>query len=535
MFKWLLQKVLGFNKQVSDKKGLIKTEERQPLVTNLETNLQALRQVFDLCSDIVFQEFKINADNTLNAALVYTDGLTDLNSIREHLMSAVMIETSNLPTSVHFGVESFVQLILNRLSSLTNVQTINDMKELIDAIAGSSVTLLVNGSPTAIIINAPGGEGRSIKEPETEPVVFGPKDGFVENVSTNISLLRRRIKSSRFKSEVYKVGIITKTQVVICYIKGIANDKVVEEVKTRIKRIKIDGILDSNYLVEFISDERFSLFPLIQTTERPDKAAASLLEGKIAIIVDNTPMTLIVPCTFISLMQSSEDYYILAPFATLIRLLRFIALNIALLLPAITVAAFSFNQELIPTALLNTVAGARQELPLPIFLEVLFMEFTFELLREAGVRLPKTIGQAISTVGGLVIGQALVNAGFISLTTVIVVSLTAIASFTNPNYMAGTSLRVLRFFLLILSAILGGVGIMLGLMVILVHLCSLRSFGIPYLSPIAPLSPRDLKDTIVRSPWWAMLNRPHLLGNQKSVRQDTNQAPYKPDEGGEQK
>ena len=182
MFKWLLQKVLGFNKQVSDKKGLIKTEERQPLVTNLETNLQALRQVFDLCSDIVFQEFKINADNTLNAALVYTDGLTDLNSIREHLMSAVMIETSNLPTSVHFGVESFVQLILNRLSSLTNVQTINDMKELIDAIAGSSVTLLVNGSPTAIIINAPGGEGRSIKEPETEPVVFGPKDGFVENV-----------------------------------------------------------------------------------------------------------------------------------------------------------------------------------------------------------------------------------------------------------------------------------------------------------------------------------------------------------------
>lgn len=286
--------------------------------------------------------------------------------------------------------------------------------------------------------------------------------------------------------------------------------------------------MDSNYLGEYISDERFPLFPLVQTTERPDVAAASLLEGRIVIIVDNTPVTLIVPCTFISLLQASEDYYTLAFFATFIRLLRFIALNIALLLPAVIVAALSFHQQFIPTPLLNTLSRSRQELPVPMFVEVLFMEFTFELLREAGARLPKTVGQAISTVGGLVIGQGAVNAGFISPITVIIVALTAVASFTIPSYMAGTSIRIFRFFFLILAALIGAVGIMLGLMVMLIYLCSLRSFGVPYLSPIAPLSLGDLKDTFIRAPWWAMRNRPRLFGDQDTVRQDPNQAPAKP-------
>lgn len=531
----LFKIISGFgNKKIKVQSASLKSfhTKKQRLVAKLAENLLVLRQIFDLSSDIVFREFIINAEKTLNAALIYTDGLIDKKTISEHLMSAVMLETSALPENLHLTADNAIQVILKRLSSVTNVSTTDDMLKLVDSVTDASVALLVDGSPTAIIINSPESESRAITEPEMEPVVLGPKDGFVESISTNTTLLRRRLKSSRFKSEIFKVGAITKTKVVVYYIKGIANDKVVEEVKARIKRINIDGIIDSGYLQEFISDERYSLFPLVQSTERPDRVAAALLEGRIAILVDNSPIALIAPCTFISLMQAAEDYYIIAPFATLVRLLRFLALNIALLLPAVTVAVFSFHQGFIPPTLLKTVAGARQNLPLPIFFEVLFLDLVFELLREAGVRLPKTIGQAISTVGGLVIGDAAVNAGLVSPITVIVVALTAVASFTNPSYMAATSIRFLRFALMFLAAILGGEGIMLGLMVLLIYLSSLRSFGTPYLYPIAPLNPQDLKDVFGRVPWWAMRNRPRIFTKQDPIRQDVNQAPTKPDEGG---
>jgi len=320
--------------------------------------------------------------------------------------------------------------------------------------------------------------------------------------------------------------------VAVCYIQGIANDKVVEEVKKRLNRIKIDGIVGSGYIEELIRDEPVTLFPLVFTTERPDRVAASLLEGRVTIMVDNTPMNLIVPCTFISMLQASEDYYIAPEFATFVRFLRFISLNISLMFPAVTVAIFSFHQELIPRPLLATVAGARQELPFPIFMEIFIMEITFEILREAGVRLPKTVGQAISTVGGLVIGQAAVNAGFVSPLSVIVVALTAIASFTIPNYTAGSCIRISRFFLLICSGLLGLIGMMFGLMTMLFHLCSLRSFGVPYLTPITPYSLRDLKDTLVRAPWWAMITRPRLIEGKEPERQERSQGPQKPKGGG---
>jgi len=394
------------------------------------------------------------------------------------------------------------------------------------------VALVIDGSDHAILANLQQKEGRAINEPDTEPVVRGPKDGFVESLQVNASLIRRRIRSSRLKLELFKVGSLTKTSIGVFYIQGIANDKVVEEVRRRIKRIEIDGILASGYIEELIGDEPFTIFPLIQTTERPDRSAASLLEGRVVILVDNTPMNLIVPCTFVSLLQAAEDYYTPSPFASFVRIIRFIALNIALLLPAMTVAVFSFHQELIPTTFLTNVASARQDLPLPISAEVLLMELTFELLREAGVRLPKTIGQAVSTVGGLVIGQAAVNAGYVAPIPVIVVAMTAIASFTIPSYAAGISIRILRFFLLILASLLGGMGIMLGLMTILVHLCSLRSFGVPYLSPFAPLSPKDLKDTFIRVPWWAMITRPRFFGSKEPIREGNAQGPTKPDKGG---
>ena len=433
------------------------------------------------------------------------------------------------------NLSNLQQVICENVLISSEVSTSSDLLELEKKIFQGNSVLLLKGTGSAIVVGTRGGEVRNVDEPQSEPVVRGPKDGFVESLDTNVSLIRRRIKTSRLKCETFEVGQLTITKIAVCYMQGISNDKMVEEVKLRINRINTSSILDSNYIEEMIVDDPLSIFPLVQYTERPDKTAGSLLEGRICIIVDNAPNVLIVPVTFISLLQASEDYYNNWVFATFVRLLRYAALNIGLLGPSVAVAMFAFHQDMVPAVLLVTAAAARQNVPFPMFIEVFFMEITFEILQEAGVRLPRAIGQAVSTVGGLVIGQAAVSAGLISPISVIVVAITAIATFTAPNYAVGTALRISRFFLLILAGFLGGFGIILGLMAILGHLCSLRSFGISYLSPIAPLSPRDLKDTMIRVPLWAMITRPRFLRTKHPVTQDPNQGPVKPDEGVDRK
>jgi len=535
MLKKLLIKILGGNpNKDSTSKKLNPSKEVQPLSTSLEENLLTLRKTLENCADIVFRQFIVQSPSKkVKAFIVYVEGLCDPKSISADLLKPLLSDINQLE-SPPLDLTSFHKVILEQVLSLTDAQTTTNMLELVETVLNGNVVLILEGSASAIIANLQQLEGRAITEPDSEPAVRGPKDGFVESLHVNASLIRRRIRSSRLKLELHNVGKITKTRIGVVYIQGLANDKVIEEVRRRLKRINLDGILASGYIEELIGDEPLTIFPLIQSTERPDRAAGALLEGRVVILVDNTPLNLIVPCTFVSLLQATEDYYNLSLFATFIRIIRFIALNIALLLPAVVVAVFSFHQELIPTTFLTNVASARQDLPLPIAAEVLLMEITFELLREAGVRLPKTIGQAVSTVGGLVIGQAAVNAGYVAPIPVIVVAMTAIASFTIPSYPAGISIRILRFFLLFCASIMGSVGIMLGLMAILVHLCSLRSFGVPYLSPFAPLSPTDLKDTFIRVPWWAMITRPRLMGSKEPIREDNAQGPTKPDKRGKE-
>lgn len=532
MFKKWVQKILTSGMERSNSKDERQWEiQPKPLSYSLQENLQSLKQTFAQCADITFREFNINAKEPIKATLIYFQEITDAKKISEHMLEPMMHEVSGTEDDGQPIDQRIIHYVRSRLSTAAGVGTTQDMSEVTKGVLDSKVALLVDGTSTALLMDAHGGRSRTISEPDSEPVVRGPKDGFVESLDTNIMLLRRRIRTSLFKIETLEIGDLTRTQIAVCYIQGITNDSIVEEVKLRLRRIKMDGILASGYIEEMIQDESISNFPLIFSTERPDRVAGCLLEGRVAILVDNTPVSLVVPCTFSIMLQASEDYYANAEFSTFIRILRFIGLNFALMLPALTVAVFSFHQELIPLPLLATVAGARQELPLPIFVEILAMEITFELLREAGVRLPKTVGQAISTVGGIVIGQTAVNAGFVSPLSVIVVALTAISSFTIPNYTAGTSIRILRFFLLFCATALGIVGIMFALMLILFHLNSLRSFGVPYLSPFAPYSPRDFKDTIVRAPWWAMLTRPRLVNN-GTVRQAPNQGPQKPDQEG---
>ena len=287
----------------------------------------------------------------------------------------------------------------------------------------------------------------------------------------------------------------------------------------RLKRIEIDGILESGYIEEMIEDNPYSPFPQIMTTERPDIACSNLLEGRAVILVEGTPFSLIAPISFFSLLQSHEDYYQRFMIGTIIRWLRYLFLGVSLLFPSLYVAILTFHQEMVPAQLLLSMASSREAVPFPAIVEALLMEIAFEALREAGVRLPKQIGSAVSIVGALVIGQAAVQAGLVSAPMVIIVAITGISSFMIPRYVAGIAIRMLRFPIMLLASTLGLLGIMMAIIAIAIHLCTLRSFGVPYLAPLAPLKVRELKDVLWRSPLWMMDTRPHLTGESNLYRQ----------------
>ena len=359
----------------------------------------------------------------------------------------------------------------------------------------------------------------------------GPREGFIEDVNVNIALIRRKIKVPDLCVEKLVIGEKSKTDVYIVYVKSVADPKLIEEIRIRLDRIKIDAILESGYIEQFIEDDPWSIFPTVSNTEKPDKVAAKILEGRAAILVDGTPFVLAVPMVFVESFQSVEDYYSRPFLASITRMIRFLSYIISTLGPAIYVALTVFHQELIPTQLLISIAEGRERVPFPAILEASLMIFAFDILREAGVRLPKPVGQTVGIVGAIVLGEASVQAGLISPIMVIVVSSTAIASFAVPAQTdSGT---VLRYIYLALAGIAGGFGVITGLLVTLLHLASLRSFGTPYLWPIAPLNLSGLKDVFVRMPLWMQSKRPKAIaGNGRDLRNQGPElmpSPYKGD------
>jgi spore germination protein KA len=519
-----IKKLLKQNKQAGSGDGA-GSAGQQPLAADLGRNIQELRSIFERCSDVVMRQLVINGEPPVDAFLVYIDGMVDVHLISDHVMRALQMNPALVPRNQRLTGPDAFSKIKDSFIGVVGIKTTSDMQQLVRQVVYGDAGLLIDGVAAAMVINARQWESRTVEESNTEPVVRGPRDGFTEKLRTNTTLVRRRIKSHRLKMENYKIGQLTQTDVVVAYIDGIANDKVVEEVRRRLKRINIDGILESGYIEELIEDQPYSIFPQVNVTERPDKLAANLLEGYVAIMVDNTPVTLIVPVTVPFLLQSSEDYYNRYLYAIFVRVLRFIALNIALLLPSLYIAITTYHQEMLPTLLFISIASQREGMPFPAFVEALFMETVFEILREAGIRLPRQIGQAVSIVGALVIGDAAVKAGLVSPAIVMVVALTAIASFTIPNYSASFSIRILRFPIMVLAAILGLFGVMTALMVILYHLCSLRSFGVPYLSPLAPINFHDMQDTLIRMPRWSMFQRPRLVAYKDPRRMSRGQKP----------
>lgn len=477
-----------------------------PIYTAMEENKKFLTMLFQDCSDFVIREFQI--EHSVKAIFFFVDGMVNTQSANEAL-KALMIQE---------GEERWIERILHTSLPVTQTQQSNNYADLLKSVLGGDVGLIVDGNDQAVLMGVRGMEKRSIQEPETEAVIRGPREGFIENLRTNTSMIRRKLKTPRLKMKPMTIGTESNTSIVVTYMEDIADPALIEEVMRRLEKIKIDAVLETGYLEELIQDSAFSPFPQVQYTERPDMVAAALLQGRVGIIVDGTPFVLLVPFTISEAMHATEDYYERFQITTLIRCLRYALLILSLLTPGLYVAFTTFHQDLLPTSLLLSVAASREAIPFPAVVEAFIMETTFEALREAGIRLPKAIGAAVSILGALVIGQAAVQAGIVSAPMVIVVSLTGIASFTIPRFNAAIAIRILRFPIMIAAAIFGLYGILACIMLLLGHLANLRSFGVPYLSPFGPISSIDMRDAIIRVPWWSLESRPAFMPLKDSVR-----------------
>ncbi|MBM7686727.1 spore germination protein [Defluviitalea raffinosedens] len=465
-----------------------------------------LSEIFSGCSDFMHREISCGKKRSIRILVAYINGFVDKRVLNQDVIRPILDFFSN--TELHEGRRIFEQLkecvVINN-----DIKEADDMRQAVDGIVSGEALLFIDGENKALVIGVKAPQGRQVEEPDTETSIRGAREGFVENLLTNTTLIRKRIKNPNLKLEMMQLGKQTKTDVCICYIKGIANEGIVREVRERLKKIKTDAILDTGIIEQFISDSRLSLFPTVGNSEKCDKLAGKLLEGRVAIFCDGTPYVLTVPYLFIESIQTTDDYYDHAYFATFMRLLRLMALLVSNLLPAMYVSLVSFHHMVIPFKLMITLAASRQGIPFSPFIEAILMIIAFELLREAGVRMPRPIGQALSIVGAIVLGEASVAAGIASNLMVIIVAITAICSFVVPPLIRATML--LRFAFLAAANFLGFLGISFVAVAVFTHLCRLRSFGVPYMAPFSPLTSSDLKDSFIVVPIWAMVTRPKIL------------------------
>ncbi len=475
----------------------------------VEKNVGKFRRIFGDSSDFIVNYIR-GGDGRLCCANIYFLGLSDGNTINFISSEAGrMLREEKCP--------DFKKLIKG-ISGLRPSKEDIDIDTACEELLLGNTVFISDDAECYCSIATNSNDGRAITEPTSQTIIKGPKDAFTENINKNVYLIRRRIRNAALRVENLTVGSITRTNVRLMYISGIAKENILGEIRARLQKINIDCLLDSNYIEELIKENKYSLFPTVLNSEKPDSVSAALLEGRIAILVDGCPYIITVPALMVEFLQASEDYYHNFIMSSFIRILRYSSVLLTLLVPAFFVTITTFHQEIIPATLLVSIAAQREGIPFPAFLEVLLLEFTFEILREAGIRMPRAVGSAISIVGALVLGQAAVEAGLISAAVVIVVSITAIASFVITNYSMSNSIRLLRFAFIILAGILGLYGITMGLIVLCLHLCSLKSVTIPYLMPYAPSSREGKKDAFARFPLWKMTSRPEGLSDSKEPR-----------------
>ena len=472
-----------------------------------EKNIEYLKELLKDNSDIVFRIFNVGE---LKAAIVYIDGMADKLLLDDYVLEPLMLYSK--------GIEKAEQ-IKDNILSVSDMREVKKLSEGVNAALSGETLMFIDGLNYAYVIATRFWPARGISDPSGETVIRGARDGFTETIRFNTALIRRRIRDTRLKVIPKTIGARSKTDMAIMYIEDIVNKDVLQELKHRIDKINIDAIFDSAYIEQLIEDNKYSPFPQIQSTERPDVVAAALYEGRVALVVDNSPFVIIIPATLPSLFQSPDDYYQRWMHGSIVRFIRIFSLLISLTAPALYVSITSFNPEIIPTRLAYAIASSREGVPFPAFIEAIIMELFLALLMEAVVRLPRPIGATIGIVGGLVIGQSAVSAGIVSPIMIIIVAITAITTFVTPNYDVTTAFRLVRFLLLIASAIAGFYGMVIGLIILLIHLVRMKSFGIPYLAPAVDTKIGDLKDMYIRAPISELKERPKYMKTIDKIRQ----------------
>lgn len=486
-------------------------KNNEMLSENLENNLKTVMETLGQSTDLIIRELWVGTESVQRFAILYIDGLADTTMIQDFIITPL----KKFDLKNYLRTDDIFSEVKNDAFSIAQFKDIQRFQDVFLAILSGDTIIMMDSCSKCLAAGTAGWEDRGVQQPEDQTVVRGPRDAFTENLRTNTALVRRKVKNPDLWLQTKTIGKISQTSVAIMYIHGVANVQVVEEVNRRLDEIEIYGVLESGMIEELIEDSTLSPFPTMYNTERPDVIAAGLIEGRVAILIDGTPFVLLVPALFVQYFQAAEDYYQRADFG-LLRLLRALSFVIALLGPSLYIAITTFHQEMLPTSLIISIAAGREGVPFPAFIEALIMETTFEILREAGVRMPRAIGQAVSIVGALVIGQAAVEAGLISPSMVIVVAITAISSFALPAYNIGIAVRLLRFPLMGLAAAAGLYGIFIGIGCILIHLSSLKSFGVPYMAPFSPFNSDDQKDSLLRLPKSGLAMRVKMLGNRKS-------------------
>ncbi len=472
-----------------------------------EKNIEYLKELLKDNSDVIFRTFNVG---DWKASIVYIDGMADKLLLDHYVLEPLMLCSR--------GIEKTEQ-IKDNILLVTDMHEVKKLSEGVNSALSGDTLMFIDGLECAYVIATRFWPVRGISDPSAETVIRGARDGFTETVRFNTALIRRRIRDTRLRVRPKSIGARSKTDVAIMYIEDIVNKDVLEELLLRVDKINIDAVFDSAYIEQLIEDNKFSPFPQIQSTERPDVVAAALYEGRVAMVVDNSPFVIIVPATLPNLFQSPDDYYQRWMHSSMIRFIRMISILISLTAPALYVAITSFQPDIIPTKLAYSIAASREGVPFPAFVEAIIMELFLALLMEAVVRLPRPIGATIGIVGGLVIGQSAVSAGIVSPIMIIIVAITSITTFVTPNYEVATALRLVRFLLIIASAIIGLYGMVIGLIILLIHLVRMKSFGIPYLAPMVNTNMADLKDTYIRAPIQDLKERPKYMETGDKIRQ----------------
>nr|WP_235715972.1 spore germination protein [Acetivibrio cellulolyticus] len=485
----------------------------------LSDNIAFLKKKYTIPDngDIVLREFDIVAKNkSIPACMIFIDGMTSRDVIDLAILQPLML-LSNIEIK---GKEEDIGLFVrNHLLPHNQIKMVNELSKVIDEVNFGGCGIFIDGIDVAFAADVKGWQGRGVSSPNTEMVIRGPQEGFNELLRTNTGLIRKILKDEDVIAESISIGRRSKTPCSLMYIKDIANDSLVAEVRRRLKGIKIDYLFDSGELEQLLEDNSYLAVPQIIATERPDRVAAMLTEGKVAVVVHGSPFVLVMPTTHIDLFHSPEDSYIRFPYANLLRIIRIIAIAMSLLLPGLYIAITNFHQEMIPTDLLFAIEASREKVPFPSVVELLIMEFAFELIREAGIRIPGPIGPTLGIVGGLILGQAAVAANIVSPIMIIIVAVTGIGSFAIPNFSLGYAYRILRFVYIFLSATAGFLGITFGLYLQGLWFAASKSFGVPFMTPIGPMTKGGFADQILRAPIWKQEERPDFLNVKDNKKQ----------------